>query len=68
MNKRIDTRLKCMADWFESETINYTKEDLKRDTNRIMDAIHEAEFVDIITVKQANELTDLVVRRIGKYM
>ena len=67
MKERIEARLRCMV-WLESESINYSKKDFKKDIDRIINAIHEAEFVDIITIPQADELKALVVKYTMKYM
>lgn len=67
MKKRIETRIQCMIDWLENDTCNYTKDDFKAGVNRIINAINESEFVDILTTKQANELRELVTYKTIKY-
>ena len=62
MKKRIEVKLSCMVNWLESDMCNYTQEDFKRDVKRLQNAIHEAEFNDILTVKQAKELNELVLK------
>ena len=62
MKKRIEVKLLCMVNWLESNVCNYTQEDFKKDVKRLQEAIHEAEYNDIITIKQANELNELVLK------
>lgn len=62
MKKRIEVKLLCMVNWLESNVCNYTQEDFKKDVKRLQEAIHEAEFNDIITRKQTNELNALVLK------
>lgn len=67
MVKRIETRLNCMIDWLEKESIEYSREEFKKDVERMQDAINEALFIDLITDKQYSELTELVKTKSIKY-
>ncbi len=64
MVRRIETRLNCMIDWLEKESIDYSKEEFKKDVERIQDAINEALFIDLITNIQYKELSELLITKI----
>lgn len=42
MNNRIENRLNTMIKWLEKDSINYTKEDFKKELDRMLDAVDEA--------------------------
>ena len=68
MENRIKNRLNTMIEWLEKDSINYTKEDFKKELDRMLDAINEALWCEIITDKEYATLKDLIIRKVIKYI
>ena len=68
MKKRIEERLNTMIEWLERDAVNYTKEDFKKELQRMLDAVDEALWCEIITDKEYTALKDLIVRKVIKFV
>lgn len=68
MKNRIENRLNTMIEWLEKDGINYTKEDFKKELDRMLDAVDEALWCEIITDKEYTTLKDLIIRKAIKYV
>lgn len=68
MKNRIESRLNTMIEWLEKENINYTKKDFKEELDRMLDAVDEALWCEIINDKEYTTLKDLIIRKAIKYV
>ena len=68
MKNRIENRLNTMIEWLEKESVQYDKKEFKDEVNRMLEAVDEALWCEIITDKEYNILKDLIVRKSIKYV
>lgn len=68
MKNRIENRLSTMIKWLEKENTNYTKKEFKEELDRMLDAVEEALWCEIITDKEYTTLKDLIIRKAIKYV
>lgn len=63
MKNRIENRLNTMIEWLEKDSINYTKDDFKKELDRMLDALDETLWCEILTDKEYTTLRDMIIRK-----
>ena len=63
MRNRIENRLNTMIEWLNRDNVNYTKKDFKEEVDRMLDALDEALWCEILTDKEYNTVGDLIIKK-----
>lgn len=66
--ERIENRLNKMIEWLERDNAQYSKKDFKEELDRILEAVDEALWCEIITDEEYTTLKNMIIRKTIKYV
>jgi hypothetical protein len=66
--ERIENRLDKMIEWLERDNAQYSKKDFKEELDRMLEAIDEALWCEIITDEEYTTLKNMIIRKTIKYV
>ena len=66
--ERIENRLNKMIEWLERGNEQYSKKDFKEELDRMLEAVDEALWCEIITDEEYTTLKNIIIHKTIKYV